>query len=35
MSRKPRKSRSLTLPSTLQLGRAVAWPTSPELAKLD
>src|SRR5579864_3237342 len=36
MSTKPRKaSKSTSLPSTLQLGRAVEWPTTPDAAKLD
>jgi 7-cyano-7-deazaguanine reductase len=36
MPRKPRKpSKSAFLPSDLQLGRAVEWPTTPDAAKLD
>src|SRR5487761_2057290 len=36
MSRKPRKSsRPASAASSLQLGRAVEWPTTPEAAKLD
>jgi 7-cyano-7-deazaguanine reductase len=36
MSRKPRKpSRSASVSSDLQLGRAVEWPTTPDAAKLD
>ena len=36
MSRKPAKaSKSASLSSTLQLGRAVEWPTTPDAAKLD
>ncbi len=36
MSRKPKKApKSTSLPSGLQLGRAVEWPSSPEAAKLD
>src|SRR5487761_2768814 len=36
MSRKPRKSsRPASAASSLQLGRAVEWPTTPEAARLD
>jgi len=36
MSRKPVKaSKSASLSSGLQLGRAVEWPTTPDAAKLD
>jgi 7-cyano-7-deazaguanine reductase len=36
MSRKPTKApKSAPLPSDLQLGRAVEWPTTPEAARLD
>jgi len=36
MSRKPRKSsRSASVSSDLQLGRAVEWPATPDAAKLD
>jgi 7-cyano-7-deazaguanine reductase len=36
MSRKPAKAaKSASLPSGLQLGRAVEWPTTPDAAKLD
>ena len=31
----PKASKSTSLSSTLQLGRAVEWPTTPEAAKLD
>src|SRR3984957_11124746 len=36
MSTKPRKpSKSTSLPAGLQLGRAVEWPATPDVAKLD
>jgi len=36
MSKKPRKSsKSASFSSSLQLGRAVEWPTTPDAAKLD
>jgi len=36
MSKKPAKAaKSTSLPSSLQLGRAVEWPATPEAAKLD
>ncbi|MGB6240832.1 MAG: NADPH-dependent 7-cyano-7-deazaguanine reductase QueF, partial [Bradyrhizobium sp.] len=36
MSTKPRKaSKSTSSPSSLQLGRAVEWPATPDAAKLD